>query len=107
MCDNPVLIEVLSVEFRAKNMQCETPFYEHIRLHDKPMSRNGVCTHFHATVVLLPDREEMCAGQSQGPLRTGSQGLPSRHTIGTSSPGTGHTTVKKVKKTKKIKPLTV
>lgn len=39
----------------------------------------------------------MYAGQFQGLLRTESQGLPSRHTIGTSSPCTQHTAVKKVK----------
>lgn len=47
--------------------------------------------------ALLPDREGRYAGQFQGLLRTGCQGLPSRHTIEISSPGTQHTSVKKLK----------
>lgn len=50
--------------------------------------------------AILPGREGRCADQFQGPLKTGSQGLPSRHTIGTSFPDTEHTA--KEKKLKKI-----
>lgn len=56
----------------------------------RPASKTGVYLSIYCS-VLSPDREGRCAGQSQGPPRTGSQDQPSRHTIGTSSPGTGHT----------------
>lgn len=47
--------------------------------------------HQHA---VLPDRAGRCAGPFRGRRRTECQGLPSRHTTETSSPGTQHTEVK-------------
>lgn len=58
----------------------------------------NVRMHFDTIIIFSPDKGEMYADQFQGLLRTESQGLPSRHTIGTSSPGTPHTAGKKVKK---------
>lgn len=60
---------------------------------------------YSTTAVILPDKEGRCADRFQGLLRTGSQGLPSRHTIGTSFPGTEHTTREKVKKNNHIKKI--
>lgn len=49
------------------------------------------------TFFFLPDKEGRYVGRYQGLLMTESQGLPSRHTTETSSPGTEHTSVKTLK----------
>lgn len=60
------------------------------------MSVSGILhVHFHTADAILPGREGRCADQFQGLLKTGSQGLPSRHTIGTSFPDTEHTAKEK------------
>lgn len=41
--------------------------------------------------AVLPDRAGKCVGQFQGRRRIECQGLPSRHTTETSSPGTQQT----------------
>lgn len=69
----------------------------------KPVFHSNQVTELVFTIAklykyaLLPDRGGRYAGQFQGPLRTGCQGLPSRHTIEISAPGTQHTSVKKLK----------
>lgn len=49
-------------------------------------------------LFLLPGKEEKCEGLYQGLLKTKSPSLPSRHTTGSSSPSTAHTTGLKQKR---------